>query len=102
VSGLQPWEKSPQQLLSLFFLATSKRQNINQNQNLQHPVTPSPWKASLHHVALKNNSFISHANWLQSCLCETVEETDEHQAPYAAPLPHPTLGKIIQHSPWAD
>jgi hypothetical protein len=54
---------------SLFFLSTSRRQSINQNQSLQHPGL----LASPRHVALKKVESFLPTSWLQSCLYETAE-----------------------------
>jgi hypothetical protein len=48
--------------------------------------TPSQWKASLHHDALKKLVPFLPVSCLQSCLCESAYWTGEHQAVWETSL----------------
>jgi hypothetical protein len=83
-------------LFSLFIFIhrpTRTRQSIDQNQTQGRP---GPLAYGKPPSTAPNN-----AAWLQSCLHETAEDTDEHHTPHVAPLPtpppHPGENNPVQH-----
>jgi hypothetical protein len=59
--------------------------------------TPSPWKPSLYHGALRKVMSFLPTSWLQSCLHESAEWTGEHHTPHMTPLPNPCKPNIALH-----
>jgi hypothetical protein len=76
VSGLWPWEKSPQPLLSLFFLflflffllSTSRKQSVNQNQTLWHPGSLAHGKPPYTMLHWKQHHFSPKASSKAACM----------------------------------
>jgi hypothetical protein len=50
---------------------------------------------TLFHAEKSNMPFL-HAGQVQSCFCESAEQTGEHHTPYATPLPTPQEHNLAQ------
>jgi hypothetical protein len=76
-----PCEKSPLAGFLVLFFSVNKQKIEHQSEsNSMTSWTPNPWKASLHCAALREAVPFLPAGWLQSCLSESAERTDEHHA----------------------
>jgi hypothetical protein len=98
VSGLQPWEKSPQLFLSLSLSSPNKQKTEHQSEsNSATSWTPSPLTLSLCHATLTKASHFSLP--VGSKVAETAEE--QVCIMHHTQLPYSPSGKMTQQSPWA-